>query len=181
MARDCWNNTYRPWGKTSTSLIEWPITPPSIVLRLQDSFFPHMVNMTRDCRNKTHLSIGSSINHGTGTVPVTVPSGYLSLWTAFFDRPNRRLRHPRCVSEWLGTILPASHHFETAFPFPPPLDLTRNCWSKANQPWHKTSTVIRENDQYHTPGSSWLEARLCHLPPTNAPKNCWNNSTRALK
>lgn len=35
-----------------------------------------------------------------------------------------------CVWDWLGTILPAPRGLETAFFFPHPLDLTRDCWSK---------------------------------------------------
>ena len=70
--------------QTSANVMEWPITAPSIVSWPQDGFFPVLVNTTRDCTNKARFTLASRTNHGTGNVSVTVRSGRLSLWTAFF-------------------------------------------------------------------------------------------------
>ena len=74
----------------------------------------------------------------------------------FFDGSNRRLKHPKSGTEWLGTILLGSRGFETAFPILPPPGLTRKCRSsKTSKPWRKPSTIVLdENDTYHTPGLS---------------------------
>ncbi len=123
---DCRNHTNQPLRKTSTRSVEWPITATSIFSWLSDSFFPPLVNKPRDCRNKTHLALALASTLGLGMGPLPYPRDACRFVLPFFDGPNRDLRHPQCVREWLGTIPRATRGFETAFRFLPPLDLTRD-------------------------------------------------------